>query len=172
MKTSLLDRWRARRRRARERGAVAVEFALSLFFLVPLLLGTLDYGYYFWVGVNAMEAARAGARKAVNSGPGLTSCVGGVMNNNPAIDATARSDGATVAIAQMGHVFATPATYTTVVQTCTLVGVANIPAWSIQVQIDFPPAVGFLNPWMPASPNTSTCPGCVRYYTPALVSPR
>ena len=45
------------RKRLGQRGAVAVEFAFSLFFLVPLLLGMLDYGYYFWIGVNAVQAA-------------------------------------------------------------------------------------------------------------------
>ena len=29
---------------------VAIELALSLVFLAPLLLSTLDFGYYFYVG--------------------------------------------------------------------------------------------------------------------------
>ena len=52
-------------RRQRSRGVAALELALSLTFLVPLLMGTLDFGYYFYVGTNAEEAARAGVREAV-----------------------------------------------------------------------------------------------------------
>jgi len=49
---------RSLRKRLGQRGAVAVEFAFSLFFLIPLLLGMLDYGYYFWIGVNAVQGSR------------------------------------------------------------------------------------------------------------------
>ena len=52
-------------RRPRSRGVAALELALSLTFLVPLLMGTLDFGYYFYIGTNAEEAARAGVREAV-----------------------------------------------------------------------------------------------------------
>ena len=52
-------------RRQRSRGVAALELALSLTFLVPLLMGTLDFGYYFYIGTNAEEAARAGVREAV-----------------------------------------------------------------------------------------------------------
>src|SRR6476659_612370 len=52
-------------RRQRSRGVAALEFALSLTFLVPLLMGTLDFGYYFYIATNAQEAARAGVREAV-----------------------------------------------------------------------------------------------------------
>jgi Flp pilus assembly protein TadG len=54
----------SRRRRARgERGAAAVEFALILVVLAPLLLGTLQYGYYFYVAQSASSAARETARR-------------------------------------------------------------------------------------------------------------
>ena len=49
---------RQRRTRFKQRGAAALEFALSTVFLIPLILGTLDFGYYFWVSVNAAEAAK------------------------------------------------------------------------------------------------------------------
>ena len=52
-------------RRQRSRGVAALELALSLTFLVPLLMGMLDFGYYFYIGTNAEEAARAGVREAV-----------------------------------------------------------------------------------------------------------
>jgi len=43
--------------------------------------------------------------------------------------------------------------------------VSGSPAWNIQVQVDFPPVVGFLNPWMPAS----ATPGLVRFRSGVLV---
>ena len=46
----------------------ALELALSLVFLVPLLMGMLQFGYYFYVASNAEEAARAGVREAVMKG--------------------------------------------------------------------------------------------------------
>lgn len=153
-------------RRPKQRGAVAIEFALSLIFIVPLLLGILDYGYYFWIGINAAEAARAGIRAAINSG-GITGC--------PSVG-TAAAEGvaagaATAAVrAQMGHVFtpANAASYTTTPTNACRAGAPVSPTWQLQVQVDFPPAVGFLNPWMPASTRTT---GYVRYRTGLTVSP-
>ena len=57
-------------KRERSRGVAALELALSLVFLMPLLLSTLDYGYYFYIGSNAEDAARAGVRQAVRLGGG------------------------------------------------------------------------------------------------------
>ena len=59
-------------RRQRSRGVAALELALSLTFLVPLLMGMLDFGYYFYIGTNAEEAARAGVREAVLASGGAT----------------------------------------------------------------------------------------------------
>jgi len=46
----------------RERGAAAVEFALVLIPLLLIVLGTIDWGYYFYVREVVADAARAGAR--------------------------------------------------------------------------------------------------------------
>lgn len=48
----------------RQRGAVAVEFALVLPLLLLLVLGGIDWGYYFFVGEIAGNAAREAARSA------------------------------------------------------------------------------------------------------------
>ncbi len=45
-----------------ERGAAAVEFALVLTPLLLLVLGTIDWGYYFYVREVVTNAAREGAR--------------------------------------------------------------------------------------------------------------
>ncbi len=57
-------------KRERSRGVAALELALSLVFLMPLMLSMLDYGYYFYVGSNAEDAARAGVRQAVRLSAG------------------------------------------------------------------------------------------------------
>lgn len=45
-----------------QRGAVAVEFALVLPLLLLLLLGMMDYGWYFFCRLSVTNAAREGAR--------------------------------------------------------------------------------------------------------------
>ena len=52
-----------RRRKGRgQRGAAAVEFALVLPLFLLLGLGTIDFGYYFFVSEIVTNAAREGAR--------------------------------------------------------------------------------------------------------------
>jgi Flp pilus assembly protein TadG len=53
---------RGRPPRLRERGAAAVEFALVLPLLILLVLGGVDWGYYFFAGEIVGNAAREGAR--------------------------------------------------------------------------------------------------------------
>jgi len=50
------------RRRNSERGAAAVEFALVLPLFLALLMGTIDYGYFFFTDQIVTNAAREGAR--------------------------------------------------------------------------------------------------------------
>ncbi len=50
------------RGRKAERGAAAVEFALLLPVLVVILLGTIDWGYFFFAEQVVTNAAREGAR--------------------------------------------------------------------------------------------------------------
>ncbi|MBN2358950.1 MAG: pilus assembly protein, partial [Deltaproteobacteria bacterium] len=51
-----------RRGRADTRGAAAVEFAIVLPLLLLLVLGGLDWGYYFFIAQVTTNAAREGAR--------------------------------------------------------------------------------------------------------------
>jgi Flp pilus assembly protein TadG len=51
-------------RTERERGAVAVEFALVLPFMLLIVFGSIQYGFYFWADQGASDAARKAARLA------------------------------------------------------------------------------------------------------------
>jgi Flp pilus assembly protein TadG len=51
-----------RPRRNEQRGAAAVEFALVLPVLLFIVLGTIDWGWYFYVSQVVTNAAREGAR--------------------------------------------------------------------------------------------------------------
>ena len=63
-------------RRPKSSGVAALELALSLVFLVPLVTGMLQFGYYFYIASYAEEAARAGVREAVLRGG---NCAGGAL---------------------------------------------------------------------------------------------
>jgi Flp pilus assembly protein TadG len=162
---------RPKHKRSRERGAAAVEFALVLPFIVILMLGMLDYGYYFYVGVNATEAARAAAMQAVqtaqaqHSGAGIANCADASVANvvgppNPSAPAAAATAYMTT------NMNATIAGYTTTTVTCD--AKPTNPSWKVYVQVDFPPASGFMHPGLPASAIT----GRVRYKTPFIIRSR
>src|SRR5262245_45091121 len=51
-----------RSHRRKQRGAVAVEFALVLPLLLVLVLGMMDYGWYFYCSLSSTNAAREAAR--------------------------------------------------------------------------------------------------------------
>ncbi len=48
-----------------QRGTAAVEFAILLPVLCALILGMIDYGYFFFLNSTAVNAAREGARAGV-----------------------------------------------------------------------------------------------------------
>jgi Flp pilus assembly protein TadG len=51
-----------RRSTSEDTGAAAVEFALVLPFLLAVLLGIIDFGFYFSAEIAVTQAAREGAR--------------------------------------------------------------------------------------------------------------
>lgn len=59
----------ARRRCRDERGAVAVEFALLVPLLLLLVLGTIQYGSYFYSSQAGSDIARDAARRAAVGDP-------------------------------------------------------------------------------------------------------
>ena len=65
-----------RRRRDRQRGAAAVEFALVLPILLLLVLGAIDWGWYFFIDQMVTNAAREGARAGTLLPPPPTSTSG------------------------------------------------------------------------------------------------
>jgi Flp pilus assembly protein TadG len=157
--------------RDKSRGVAALEFALSLTFLVPLLMGMLDFGYYFWISTNAEEAARAGVREAVRATSGATcgSIVANLAQTNGQLPAVGTGSTCTGGAAycymneaplSMGGVGGN----TTVTLTCLNGGTVPVapvdPTWRIAVQVDFYPATSFFRFMMPQS---TTTPGKVRY---------
>jgi Flp pilus assembly protein TadG len=65
------------RKRKRERGVAAVEFALILPVFLALVLGAIDFGYFFYVTEVVTNAAREGARagSVVDPGNGSTGAI-------------------------------------------------------------------------------------------------
>lgn len=156
-------------RRSRQRGVAAVEFALILPFITVLILAMCDYGYYFYIGINATEAARATAAQVtanaamLNAGAGVTNC------SDPLISTvTGAAPGGSTLPAQVAKnymqtaVNAAFAGYTTASFTCTIVTGKAI--FGTVVTVDFPPASGMVHFGLPAS---STA-GRIRYRTPVL----
>jgi hypothetical protein len=142
-----------RPRRQRSRGVAALELALSLTFLVPLLMGMLDFGYYFYIATNAEDAARAGVREAVRAGGtcALTGAATKLAGETPAVGTGTGCVGGAAFCAMnepplsMGGVGGN----TTVLLTC-LTAPVN-PTWTITVRVDFWPATTFCKWMMPAS---------------------
>ena len=63
------------RQRNRQRGVAAVEFALVLPLLLTVVLGAIDWGWYFFVNQLVTNAAREGARAGTLLPPRPTSTV-------------------------------------------------------------------------------------------------
>jgi Flp pilus assembly protein TadG len=131
--------------RARTRGVAAVELALALPLLMMLVLGAMDYGYYMCVSITAAQAAREGARELSRISVGNCASTTAV---NAAIALEQSSTGA--ASAYMGTALNLQSR-TTVTVAC-LTAPSN-PTWQVNVQVDYPPAVGYLLKFgtMPAS---------------------
>ena len=63
LRKRLLGKGGARTAGFRQRGIALMEFAVTLPLFLVLLLGMMEYGYYFYVAVSATNAAREGARQ-------------------------------------------------------------------------------------------------------------
>jgi len=163
--------------RERSKGVAVLELTLSLVFLIPLMMGTLDFGYYFYVGSAAQEAARQGLLQTVGLAGGCpgppsvpTNCPAAVTNivtkmasgtgtacasasppPNVAPAASCYMNGPSLGLGTASNL--------TVTCECTPQPAAAPPFFKITVQVDFRPAIGFFRYLMPAG----TAPGTVRY---------
>lgn len=147
--------WGTDRRRAR--GVAAVELALILPFLTILVLGLIDYGYFFYIGINATEAARTAAVQAsataaaMNGGTGPANC----SDPNISLVTSSGSAPAQAGVAYMNAQVSTAIGSDTVV-TVSCATIAGAPAkyvFSIQVVVTFPPPSGSVHFGLPRSGN-------------------
>ena len=157
--------WRTKTSRSRELGVAAIEFALLMPFIAVIVLALVDYGYYFYIGVNATEAARTAAVQAgataapMNAGAGVTDCL------DPLI---ATVKGASAAPAKAGvdymknNVNAAIGADTTVTVSCVSMGAGNPVAFGVVVQVLFPPPSGAVHFGLPRTGSN------LRYTTPIL----
>jgi Flp pilus assembly protein TadG len=136
---------RSRSKRPRQRGVAVIEFSLALVFFVPLILGILDYGYYFYVAVNVVEATRIGARQVALQNVGNCANVAAVAAARAVATATMLPGPPGPATAYMNNQTGM-GLKTTVTASCGTV--PSDPTWNFKVQVDFPPAVGFLRAGM------------------------
>ena len=165
-------------RRPKSSGVAALELALSLVFLVPLLMGMLQFGYYFYVASNAEEAARAGVREAVLKGG---NCAGGALiiaqGQAPAVTGTGNAcitNGGGAAACYMNEppLNLGGAANTTVTLQCFTPATlppnnAPVdPTWRITVQVDFQAALGAFKSLLPAGTG-----GRVRYTATVTSAP-
>jgi Flp pilus assembly protein TadG len=148
---------RPKHKRAQQRGAAAIEFALSLVLLIPLIFGVLDYGYYFCVAVSTVEATRVAARQIAgqNVGSAVGACSSAAATAAIAVVTTPATS---AGVAYMNQVGMGQGPNTTVTATCVTTPVT--PTWAVKVQVDFRPLVGFLRAGMHASTVT---PGYVEF---------
>ncbi len=115
------------RRLASTRGAAAIEFAIILLPFCLLLMGMIDYGWYFFVDLACTNAVREGARTA-------TTYPGGCPN---AAAITAGQNAITNDLSGL-----LPASYSpSITATCTTVN--NSPQFLFQLTLTFPQLTGF-----------------------------
>jgi Flp pilus assembly protein TadG len=130
----------ARRKTRKEQGAAAVEFALVLPLFLLLVLGTIDFGYYFFVSEVVTNAAREGARAGSVIDPSNTSL------------ATSQAQSAAQLYLTNGGLKSAVATGT---YTTTSVGSGATATPAVQVDLKYPvgSVTGFLSGLMPAYSN-------------------
>ena len=157
---------REKRGRTREGGAALIEFAITLPLLVPLMLFMIEYGHYYWVTLNAVEAAKLGLASAVTqqTSTNAANCADTAKVNV----VTQKGHDAAVAYFTANSPSLASASTPTVTCVSGAINGATLtnPSWQIVVKLDFRPLIGFRLPWLRAS---STVSGGITYSTPALI---
>ena len=143
-----------------------IEFALTLPLLVPLMLVMIEYGHYYWVTLNAVEAAKMGLASAVTQ-QNSTNAANCADTTKVAIVTAKGHDDAVAYFTTNTPALTSAATPTVTCVSGTINGapVTN-PSWQIVVKMDFRPLIGFRLPGLRAS---STVSGGITYSTPALI---
>lgn len=91
----------------------------------------IDYGYYFWIGVNTVEAAKAGVVTASRMTVGSGNCAAAAGTAADAAGTAAVTNHLTQTLG------ATMATYATIDLQC--VAAPFNPTWQITVTMNYPP---------------------------------
>jgi Flp pilus assembly protein TadG len=133
-------------KRQRSRGSALIEFAVTLPLFLLVLIGMLEYGYYFYVAVTASNAAREGARQCTTVALG-------------ACGACTPSD----AVTYMNKIKLGPET--TATATCTNSG-GNI-MYTAHVTVNFPTLTGY-SVLLAAMPHSSTNGNTIAYGTAVM----
>jgi len=155
------------RGRVRARGAAVIEFALTLPLLVPLMLFMIEYGHYYWVTLNAVEAAKMGLASAVKQQTSTTHAANCADTAKVNVVTQKGHDDAVAYFTNNCPALASAATPTVTCVNGTVNGVTiNDPSWQIVVKMDFRPLIGFRLRWLRASTSLS---GGITYSTPALI---
>jgi len=110
-----------------ERGAAAIEFALVLMPFALLLLGTIDYGWYFFIDLACTNAVREGARTA-------TTVPGACPNAAATTAGEAAAGQALSGLLPLGYA-------PDIDVTCTTVSAS--PRFQARLTLDFPQLTGF-----------------------------
>jgi Flp pilus assembly protein TadG len=113
---------RPRKARQRQRGIALLEFVLTAPLFLILLLGVMEFSYYFYVAVSTTNAAREGARQCT-----LVD-LGGCGNCDP-----------TAAVTYMGKIGMSGFTHASA--TCAVDG--GVPTYTVEVTTDFPTLTGY-----------------------------
>ena len=144
---------RDRAKRSRQRGTAVVEFALCLFILVPLMLGMIDYAYYFYVGMNVVEAQHEGLLAAGRTV--VSDCTVGANAAAKAAAITAAEAAETAYMTSAGLTNVTLVT-STWAPACPCSAAVTNTCWDLNLSADFTPIVGWVGWWMKKSPSTPT----------------
>jgi len=143
-------------RRDAQRGAAVLEFALAIFFLAPLLMGMMQYGYYFYISMNVLEAQHQGLVAAARTS-GVSCAVGATAAQITARTAAQTAAAAAVTTYLTNNGLATVLTVSGSTPTC---GTTPLdPTWTMTLIADFRPPLGKVMPWDKASPTA----GYLRY---------
>lgn len=145
-----------RGKRDTQRGAAVLEFALSMFILAPLMMGMVQYGYYFYIAVNVTEAQHQGLVAATRTSVGDCSITASATAI--AAKATAQAAASTAVTAYLtSNGLNSVVTLSGTSPSCGILPVN--PTWTMTLIADFRPPLGKVMPWDKASPTT----GYLRY---------